>query len=262
MLAPKGLPSGQDGGVGTHLDVVGVIMAGGAGERMRRSGEPVPKPMVQVAGRPLVEHNLLALLKAGVRDVAVVVGASGEAAELVSAWAAVAGRDLVAGVGGRLELVVEATPLGNAGALTLVRRECATLLLVFADNLTSLDLAELATAHAETSADLTLAVHDETFVLPYGVVDQVSGVVVGYREKPGVPVTVGSGIAVVGPAAAAALSAGAMPAGVIDLVHRSVESGLLVRSYPHRAAWIDVNDAASRDRAEALVRADPDAFEL
>lgn len=262
MLAPKVLPSGQDGRVGTHLDLVGVIMAGGAGERMRRSGEPVPKPMVQVAGRPLVEHNLRALLKAGVRDVAVVVGASGEAAELVSAWAAVTGRDLVVSVGGRLELVVEAAPMGNAGALTLVGRSGVTLLLVFADNLTSLDLAHVAIAHSETAADLTLAVHDETFVLPYGVVDQVDGVVIGYREKPGVPVTVGSGIALVGPAAVAAMSAGTMPAGVIDLVLRSVDAGLLVLSYPHRAAWVDVNDAASRERAEVLVRADPDTFEL
>ena len=248
--------------MGTHLDLVGVIMAGGAGERMRRSGEPVPKPMVQVAGRPLVEYNLLALLKAGVRDVAVVVGVSGEAAELVSAWVAVEGRDLVAGVGGRLELVVEAAPMGNAGALTLVGRPGATLLLVFADNLTSLDLAELVTAHSETSADLTLAIHEETFVLPYGVVDQVDGVVVGYCEKPRVPVTVGSGIAVVGLAAVGAMSAGMMPAGVIDLVLRSVGAGLRVLSYPHSAAWVDVNDAASRERADLLVRADPDAFKL
>ena len=143
-----------------------------------------------------------------------------------------------------------------------MRRPGATLLLVFADNLTSLDLSELATAHAGTSADLTLAVHDETFVLPYGVVEQVDGVVTGYREKPGVPVTVGSGIAVVGPAAVGAISAGTMPAGVIDLVLRSVEAGLLVLAYPHRSAWVDVNDAASRERAEVLVRADPDAFEL
>ena len=61
-------------------------MAGGAGERMRRSGEDVPKPMVAVLGIPLVEWNVTALLRAGITDVALVVAASGDAADQVTAW--------------------------------------------------------------------------------------------------------------------------------------------------------------------------------
>ena len=49
------------------------MVAGGAGERMRRSGSGVPKPLVPVRGVPLLEHNVSALLAAGVTDVHVAV---------------------------------------------------------------------------------------------------------------------------------------------------------------------------------------------
>jgi NDP-sugar pyrophosphorylase family protein len=253
---------GKMGRVDARPHVVGVIMAGGTGERMRRSGESVPKPMVTVLGCPLVERNLFALLRAGVTEVVVVVSATGVAAELVTEWANGRGRLLAGAVGGRLDVVVESSPMGNAGALTLVGPPGSTLVLVFADNLTSLDLAGLVSAHVVASVDLTLAVHDETFRLPYGVVEQDDGVVTGYREKPSLPVTVGSGIAVVGPRALAALAGGSLPAGMVDLVQGVVDAGLAVRAIAHHAVWVDVNDAETRKRAEALVRADPDAFEL
>jgi NDP-sugar pyrophosphorylase family protein len=216
--------------------------------------------MVPVGGVPLVEHNLVALLRAGIRRVVAVVG-SGTGADLVGAWAGTRGLELAKAAGGQLDLLIEPSAMGNAGALALVVRGPDDLLvLVFADNLTSLDLGALVDAHGESGADLTLAVHTETFPLPYGIVDQVDGRVTGYREKPQMPVEVGSGIAVVGARAIDAMQARPGPHGVIDLVLASLAAGLDVRAVQHTAAWIDVNDAQSRDRADALVRSDPAAF--
>jgi len=240
---------------------LGVIMAGGTGERMSRSGEVVPKPMVPVLGVPLVERNLAALLRAGVLRVVVVVGA-GPAADLVQAWATGRGAGLAAAAEGSLSVLVEPQRMGNAGALALVSPDDPgdAMLLVFADNLTSLDLGAVVERHGESGADLTLAVHTEAFRLPYGVVDRTDDRVTGYREKPSVPVEVGSGVAVVGPRAVAAMRATEPPHGVTDLVRAALDAGLDVRAMPHDAAWVDVNDASCRDRAEALVRADPAAF--
>jgi NDP-sugar pyrophosphorylase family protein len=243
--------------------LVGVVMAGGAGERMRRSGEDVPKPMVTVLGIPLVEWNVLALQRAGITDVAIVVAASGAAADQVRAWAGSRGQVMAEASGGRLAVVVEPSPMGNAGALTLaVAKEGTrrTAVLVFADNLTALDLGGLVSVHRARAADLTLAVHEESFRLPYGVVDHDEGVVTGYREKPLTGVQVGSGIAVVGPRALAMLADLERPVGIVDLVRGAVAAGLDVRAEPHASAWVDVNDAESRQRAEALVRADAAAF--
>jgi NDP-sugar pyrophosphorylase family protein len=239
---------------------IGVIMAGGAGERMSRSGEAVPKPMVPVCGVPLVERNLAALLRAGVTRAVVVVGPNAAAAP-VRDWARGRGRELGDRCGATVSVLTEPRSLGNAGALALVGTSADdVLLLVFADNLTSLDLGGLVDTHARSGADLTLAVHTEAFRPPYGVVDRVGDRVTGYREKPDLPLLVGTGIAVVGPLAVATMAATEGPHGIADLVRLSLAGGLDVRAVEHSAAWVDVNDAPSRDRAEAMVRADPAAF--
>ncbi len=241
---------------------IGVIMAGGAGERMSRSGEAVPKPMVPIVGVPLVERNLLALLRAGVRRVVVVVGTNA-AAEPVSAWALERGAGLATAAGGSLTVLVEPAPMGNAGALALVELGSPDdrVLLVFADNLTALDLRDLVAQHETAGADLTLAVHTESFRLPYGVVDREGDRVTGYREKPMVPVEVGSGIAVVGGRAVEAMRSTEGPHGITDLILATIAAGLRVHAVPHAAPWVDVNDASSRDRAEAMVRTDPALFD-
>lgn len=237
-------------------------MASGADDDARPARETLPKPMICVLGAPLVERNLLALLRAGVREVAVVVAASGDAAPLVTQWASGRGRALAGATGGRLEVVVEPAPMGNAGGLTLVGGSGRTLLLVFANTLTSLDLSGLAEAHVRAWADLTLAVHSEELRLPYGIVEHKDGVVTGYRDKPVLGVPVASGVAVVGPRALATLARGTAPTEIADLVQRAVDAGLAVRAVPDQAARVDVDDTQALERAVALVRADPDAFEL
>ena len=50
------------------------------------------------------------------------------------------------------------------------------------------------------------------------------------------------------------------PHGITDLIVATIAAGLHVHAVPHDAPWVDVNDASSRDRAEAMVRADPASF--
>lgn len=241
--------------------IIGLIMAGGLGERMRRSGQKVPKPMVPVLGAPLIERNLLALLRAGIRETAVVVAADGPVAAGVTAWARRRGSVLAEAGGGRLRLIVEPQPMGNAGAMTLLRPGGAHVLLVFADNLTALDLRSLADEHLAGQADLTLAVHEETFRIPYGVAEVAGGRIKNYHEKPDLTFLIGSGVAIAGPGAVAAFESRRPPAGVTDLVRVAVDAHLVVLPKPHRAAWIDVNDVEAQARATEMVLADPEAFE-
>jgi NDP-sugar pyrophosphorylase family protein len=219
--------------------------------------------MARVLGAPLVERNLLALLKAGVSDVAVLVTGSGEGAGSVRDWAEGRGRLLAQAHGGRLNVVVVLPEAwGSARALTAVARSDRPLLQVYADNLTSLDLAGLIDAHERGWADLTLAIHDQAFRLPYGVVLNDQGVVTSYQDDPVAAVPVASGVAVVGPRALALLGRRSSPSGMADLVARAIDAGLTVRTLEHGPAWVHVNDAHALELAEALVAADPDAFEL
>jgi NDP-mannose synthase len=253
--------------VGAAGPAIGVVMAGGSGERMLRSGLSVPKPMVPVLGSPLLERNLGALLRAGVIDLRVVVAAAGRTAEAVRRWQRERGQHLAAAAGARLQVVTEEQPWGNFGfVVPLLVAERLPGLVVYADNLTSLDLAGLLARHHRSGADLTLAVHEQRIQLPYGQVQlEPDGEllrVLGYREKPLLPVTVGSGVCVVGPGLVSALAAGpSRPRGVVDAVNEAVGLGLSVLAHPHAAPWVDVNDRSGRAEAEALLRRHPTGFE-
>ena len=237
---------------------VGVVMAGGSGERMRASGESTQKPLVTVLGVPLVERSLFAMLKAGLTDIRLVVAADARG-EQVACWAGNRGQVLVAAAGGRMSVVRESQPLGNCGGLVLAMGDDdRDALLVFADNLTDIALTVLIGAHEEHQAALTLAVHSEPFRLPYGIVDVVAGTVMGYREKPALEVTVSSGLAVVSASARELLSG---RAGLADLANAVVARGLVAQPYQHRCRWIDVNDISKVELATRMIQSAPDRFE-
>lgn len=235
-----------------------LVMAGGAGQRMRSSGMPVAKPLIPVLGVPLLERNIHALLRAGVRRIVVAVP---EALPEVAGF--VRGRLTALGCAAGAEVVcfVEEKPLGNIGCAGFFRNETDNLLVVYADNLTTLDLRVIAAEHAAGAADMTIATHKQHFRMPFGEVRIENGDVRAYVEKPTCSFDVCSAVSVLGPAALAALPCG-RPTGISNLVQFLIDDGRRVRSVPHTAPWIDVNDVASIPLAEALVAAHQRDFDL
>ncbi|HET8946031.1 MAG TPA: NUDIX domain-containing protein [Candidatus Polarisedimenticolia bacterium] len=239
--------------------VVGLVMAGGRGRRMRRStGDETPKPLVRVGGVPLLERNLFMLLRAGVGRIVIAVPADAPAlCRFAETRCVQMGRAL----GARVEVFVETRPLGTIGAAALVETAAEdSLLVVNADNLTDLDLARLAARHRDSPAAMTVATHLHPFRIPFAEVTLQEGRVSAYREKPAFPVRVSSAVHVLGGAARAALRPGET-ADVPDLVARLLAAGERVEGFEHEAAWIDVNDAEALEAAELLLAARRDSFE-
>ena len=154
-----------------------LVMAGGRSERMRKSNGPTIKPLVSVAGVPLLERNLQALIRFGIEDIHVVIPAQGEP-ELME-WVSSRAVRLIRAAGARLEIHEETIPRGNIGGCGDLHGKARDLLVVFADNLTTLDLRALLRDHDQGGAALTLAVHEEPFRMSFGEVrtegDQVTG---------------------------------------------------------------------------------------
>jgi NDP-mannose synthase len=226
-----------------------LVMAGGRGERMRASGVATPKPLVTVGGMTLLERNLLALLDSGMRDIVVATPVhSPEIAEFVRDRC----RPLVFSRGGDLRSYEEQQPLGNIGAAAEIDRRGPELLVVFADNLTTLDLAAIVRRHRQAGAALTAAVHFEPFRIPFGEVEVRDGMVVAYTEKPERRILVSSGVLVLGLAAIARIPRG-QPTGVSWLANQLLAAGERIAAFPHEAPWIDVNDMGAAERAERLL---------
>ncbi len=231
------------------MNVTGLIMAGGAGTRMLRSGGTCPKVLVPVRGRTLLEHNVRAMLAAGVRQIVVSVPSSGDD---VQHHAAKVCRPIVIAAGGSLELLVETRPLGNIGCLGELRDRAETVVVTYADNLTALNPADLLQQHQQGTPALTLAAHWHPFQMPFGELTLDGRQIAAYTEKPITKSLVCSAICVAGTEALHALPTD-QPTGLSQLASMLIQQGSLVEAFEHEAPWIDVNDLSAAARAEELI---------
>jgi NDP-mannose synthase len=234
----------------------GLVVAGGSGERMRRSGGGRAKPLVPVNGVPLLEYALAALLAADIDRLAV---ATATAQPEVSRFVDEHCRPLVEACGGSLQLIEETTPLGSIGAAGIVGDWADEVVVVNADNLGALDLGAMSALHRREGAAMTIAVHEEPFTMPFGQVTTSGARVLAYAEKPTTTFTVCSAYSVLGRAALARLRPTRF-AMLPGLVGELLGEGAPVVAYHHDAPWVDVNDLTARARAEDLVGRRPDLF--
>jgi NDP-mannose synthase len=237
---------------------IALIMAGGRSLRMRASLGGRHKAQVEILGVSMLERNILALLAHGFHDIVVAISAQEKA--LITLARGRAARLARAG-GATLRVHLERLPLGTIGVARTIRAGPEPLLVVNVDNLTSLDLAALLAHHQATRAAMTIATHTESFPIPFGQVSIQKGRVVEYKEKPVLPVLLSSGTYVLGPAARRRIPAG-KPVGAPELVHILLREKQKISAFTHSSPWIDVNDAASVERAEALIMTNLRSFEL
>ncbi len=137
-----------------------VIMAGGRGTRLAAIAGDIPKPMVPVGGMPVLEFELMMLRHQGFTDVLMTVGHLGHI--IMDYFGDGSGISPVTGrpFGVHIEYFVEKEPLGNAGALLLLRdRLSEDFLLLNGDVVFHADLQRMVAFHRERNALATLFVH-------------------------------------------------------------------------------------------------------
>jgi NDP-sugar pyrophosphorylase family protein len=226
-----------------------LIMAGGKSERMRASGTPEHKGLRAVAGLPLIECNLRALLHFGFRRLFVAV--NGAEHELL-AWIDGPGRGFVRQRSASLEVLVETQGRGTIGAVAGLAGDVDHVVIVNVDNLTNLDLRALASRHSDKGASATIATHRQPFAIPFGMLELDGDRVAAYREKPTIPVPISSGTYVL-----ARRAIDRVPRerrfDVPALIALLLDSGEKVLAHAHEDAWIDVNDEVALARAQGLV---------
>lgn len=138
-----------------------VIMAGGAGQRLRPLTCKEPKPMVPVMNTPVMEHTLALLQKHEVGEVAVTLQYLPERIKNYFG-------DEMHGV--KLTYVVEDQPLGTAGSVLNTGKQNDTLLVISGDALTDLDITAALAFHKSKGADATIVLKRVPIPLEYGVV--------------------------------------------------------------------------------------------
>jgi NDP-sugar pyrophosphorylase family protein len=230
-----------------------VILAGGLGMRLRPYTAILPKPLVPVGDRPILEHIVRRLAASGVIEIDLCIGHLGELIQLYFTQSSALPEGL------RLRWHWEEEPLGTAGALTAVPGLDDTFIAMNGDILTTLDYAALVEHHRAAGAALTVAMHARRVDIDLGVIESEDGVITGYREKPTLHYDVSMGVYVYEPRALQLLS----PREVCqfpELVQRLLDAGERIAAYRTNAEWYDIGTFTEYERANRDVEIRPEVF--
>ncbi|MBR1130059.1 nucleotidyltransferase family protein [Bradyrhizobium iriomotense] len=220
-----------------------LIMAGGLGERLGALTRDLPKPMLNVGGRPLLETIIGNIVQQGFRNIFISVNYKAELIEKHFGDGA--------SFGATIQYVRETERLGTAGALGLLESPPDMPIVVMnGDILTTINFGALVDFHNNSTAEATMAVREHKVHVPYGVVTSSDGFLQAIREKPTESWHVAAGIYVIGPRVFSYVERGAridMPA----VLERVIAKKGHVAIYPIREYWLDIGRLEDFEQAHA-----------
>ena len=236
--------------IGMHLlhDIVGgeklpnhaVIMAGGKGVRLRPITEHLPKPMIPVAGRPILERLVLHLVGCGITRIHLSVNYLAE--KIVSHF----------GDGSRfgceISYLHETEELGTGGALSLLPSIPVDPIIVLnGDLVTQLDFASMLSFHNTSKSMATIGYRPYSHQVPFGCLDICGDAVVGLQEKPVLERSVNAGVYVFSPEVLSLVPRKFFP--ITDLFQLLLERGDKVGSFEITTDWTDVGQHSELSKA-------------
>lgn len=230
-----------------------VILAGGQGTRLRPYTAVLPKPLVPVAERPILELLIRQLAHHGFDHIDLSVGHLGG---LIKAYFDHV--ELPKGV--ELHYWWEDEPLGTAGALRQIEGlDEEPFLVMNGDVLTTLDFAQLMRFHRGQSAPLTVATHRQNVDIPLGVIESEDGLITGYTEKPTMRLDVSMGIYAYDREVLEIIPDGRFD--FPDVVQAMLKAGRQVAVYTGPGVWFDIGTVGEHERAVAEIKAHPELFD-
>jgi NDP-sugar pyrophosphorylase family protein len=225
-----------------------VILAGGRGTRLAPYTSVLPKPLMPIGERSILEIVVEQLARCGFTDITFCVGYLSHLIQAV--FNNGAGRDV------EIAYVHEGGALGTAGPLRLVDGLDAPFLVMNGDVLTELDYTDLFDYHQQSGNIATIATQRRTIKLDYGVLqleakDDRFHLVNGYHEKPEMSSTVSMGIYVLEPEALEYIP----DSGYFDfpdLVQELLRAGQPVGAYLYDGLWLDIGRHEDFERANVV----------
>lgn len=218
-----------------------VVMAGGLGTRLRPLTAEVPKPMLPLGDRPLIEHTIAQLRDAGIRRVSITTHYKPDA--IVQHF----GNGEAFGV--EINYVNEDRPLGTAGSLGLLPPWESPLLVMNGDIVTRVNHRSMLAFHQEGGAVITVGVRQYDVEVPYGVLETDGLDVRDVSEKPTLRFFVNAGIYLLGPDVRRYITHGErtdMP----DLIRRVIADGQRVICFPISEYWMDIGRQVDYEKAQ------------
>jgi len=226
--------------LGDHDNWV-VLMAGGFGKRLRPLTDSVPKPLLKIGDRPVLETTIDTLVKHGFRRFFIAVHYR---ADMIKAYFGTGER-----WGIHIEYLHEHKALGTSGALSLLPAKPERPILVMnADLVTKVNYLQLLDFHREHEPAATMCVREYNHRIPFGVLQVDEYRIVALEEKPVQRYLVNAGIYVLDPNSIELIPHGEY-FDMTDLFNRLLQDGRETAVFPVREYWTDIGMLDDFDRA-------------
>jgi len=220
-----------------------LLMAGGFGKRMRPLTKHIPKPMLNVGSKPILEAILEQFVDAGFHSFYISTHYKAEILQEHfgdgSDW------------GVSINYLQEEEPLGTAGALGLLPKDLPDLpiILMNGDLLTKVNFTELLAFHAESGSEATLCVREYDFQVPYGVVQMEKHRVTSIVEKPVHKFFINAGIYVLNPDVINTID-GKSYLDMPHLLNKKINENIQVNMFPLYEYWLDIGQIEQFKKAQ------------
>jgi NDP-sugar pyrophosphorylase family protein len=226
---------------GRKLDNIAVIMAGGKGARLHPVTKYLPKPMIKVAGRPILERLVLHLVSCGVTRIYLAINYLGHMIEEHFGNGA--------NLGCSIEYLRENEPLGTGGALSLLPEISDNPLLVMnGDLIMQANVERMLHLHNEGGFFATMGVKPYYHQVPFGCVEAEAGKIISMCEKPSVNMLINAGVYILSPEALSSIPNKFFP--ITELFESALEQGRSCASFLIEDDWTDVGRMDDLERAQ------------
>jgi len=227
----------------SFLPVDAVIMAGGEGKRLRPLTEKVPKPLLQVGEKPILEHNIDRLAQFGIDHITLTIKYLGDQIKTYFQDGTHKGLQIA--------YIEEAYPMGTAGSLKLIsHQEHNTLLMMNSDLLTNIDYEDFYMAYVNQQADLAVATIPYEVKVPYAVMETSGGKVHSFKEKPTYTYYSNAGIYLFDRQHVDTYIPDNQFFDATDFMEALLADHKKIISYPIRSYWLDIGKHEDYQRAQ------------
>jgi NDP-sugar pyrophosphorylase family protein len=219
-----------------------VILAGGRGTRLKPYTTVIPKPLVPVGEKAIIDILISRLVKCGVSEVTICLN---HFAEIIMAYLGDGSRS-----GLNINYSLEEEPLGTVAPIKLIPDLPENFLVMNGDLLTDLDFRQLWSSHMEKQALLTVSTYHRTTRIDFGVLelDPAGKNVVGFREKPEYSFNVSMGVYAMNRRVLEYVPNN-KAFGFDNLMLTLLEKKQPVNVFPYEGYWLDIGRPDDYERA-------------
>lgn len=229
----------------SQLPIDAVLMAGGKGERLRPLTDKIPKPLVKVGDKAIIDYNIERLISYGLKHINVTINYLGEQLEEHFS-------EPIKGV--KVETVREPRYLGTIGSIKFVKEfHNDTILVMNSDLFTNIDYEDFYLHFKEHDAAMSVAAVPYNVSVPFGIFELDGRNIKGIKEKPTYHYYANAGIYLIKKDVLNYIPENIF-LNATDLIEELVKQQMKVIRFPITGYWIDIGQHSELEKAKELVK--------